>query len=351
MVAAWIASRMLTDRVWWMQYPWWVPTLAWLALAVLLLGAWWGVDALHAWHRRRRDGTALKEARRRRARCVLAGLILLMLVHASFVEWRLYRWVAPVRAVEADVRIANWNPAVPVETLHGPIMELDADVIAIVNQPGSNDVDDLAASLGEDWQVIRLSRLSVISRLPIKRWGFTDLGLEGRVMNSWRFRELDIRMTEQYDEGRALFVEVGVGDELLVLWVVDLPSDVTLPRRQVMVDAADVLSTYEGRVRRFEGGEAVVERIEGGFPEPDVIVGDFNTIRGSWSLRGLVGDRTNAFDAAGRGWGATFPRTLPLAQIDQMFVGDGWRTTRYLIFDPGSGHHRAQVGDLVITGP
>lgn len=363
-VVAWVFSLLVTDRLWWSQYVWWVPTVAWAGASLLALGAWWALARLHA-RRVRKAGTrqagsegsdvrsdvSARQSRRaamgRWTRRGLAGLVIVLLAHAAVIEWRLYRWVVPVRAAEPVVRIANWNPAVPVDTLEGPIMHLDADIIAIVNQPGSSDVDDLAALMGEGWEVVRSDRLSVITRLPIKRWGMKRLGLEGRVMSSWRFRELDVRMTERYDEGRALFIEVEVGDDSLVMWVVDLPSDLTLARRDVMADAASAIAEYEGRPLGYVDGERLVERIEGGFPEADVIVGDFNAVRGSWSIRQLVGDRRNAFDAAGRGWAGTFPIQMPVAQIDQMFVGPRWKTVRYRIFDPGGGFHLAQVGGIV----
>ena len=51
----------------------------------------------------------------------------------------------------------------------------------------------------------------------------------------------------------------------------------------------------------------------------------------------------NAHDTAGIGPNGTWPRTRPLLHIDQAFVGNNWRATRYDTFDPGIGRHRAQI--------
>jgi len=344
-VLAWLLATILTDRWLWSQYLWWIPTPAWGAGAILALATWWALVAIKG----RRDPSSPASSRLRsllRPRPILGAITALLLLHAGLVQYRLYRFVLPVRE-PGVVRIANWNPAVPVESLHGPIAEQDADLIAIVNQPGGRDVDELAASLGPDWRAVRSDRLSVLTRLPLRRWGSMRLGLEGRVMRSYHFKDLDVRMAEQVDEGRALFVETVVDDEPFVVWVVDIPSDVRLARAGVMAHAAATIRSFQGRIFAYDAeGERLVERLEGGFPEAHVILGDFNTPRGSRSLSRLVGDRRNAFDEAGRGWTGTFPRTTPLFQIDLMFVGHGWRTTAYRIFDPADGWHLAQVGDV-----
>jgi hypothetical protein len=393
LVLTWIASRILTDRIAWSQYAWWVPTLAYAAVSILTLTAWTILARLQRHHPTRRapsispseisnlkseispspssEISNLKSqisppsspetpnpkpenfpAHRplpagRITRAVLASIILLILTRAAIFEYRLYRYLTPRTSDPNAIRIANWNPALPTDTLRGPLESLDADVIAIVNQSGHRMVNELAASLGEGWTAIRADRLSVLTRFPIKRWGETRLGLDGRVMRAYDLRELDVRLAERVDEGRAIFIELLTPDPL-VLWVVDLPSDFRLARHRIMADAARAIAAFEGRIYTYDDdGNRLVERIETGFPDADVIVGDFNTPRASHSLRTLVGDRVNAYDAAGRGYAATFPRDTPIAQIDLMFVSRDWRTLSYHVVDPGDGWHRAQVGEIV----
>ena len=77
------------------------------------------------------------------------------------------------------------------------------------------------------------------------------------------------------------------------------------------------------------------------FPVPDLILGDFNTPRGSESLEALVGAKREVLAEGGWGPRATWPRRLPLWGIDLGFVGDGWRVLVGRVLDPGAGGHRA----------
>ena len=72
-----------------------------------------------------------------------------------------------------------------------------------------------------------------------------------------------------------------------------------------------------------------------------MIVGDFNTPRGSASLRALVGERREVFAARGWGPGGTWPRRMPLWGIDLGFVGRDVDVEGARVLDPGAGGHRA----------
>lgn len=122
------------------------------------------------------------------------------------------------------------------------------------------------------------------------------------------------------------FVRVVLGPspddpEPIELWLIDLPSDIGLHRTDVLTKAAEAAA---------------------GLPEPDFILGDFNTPRGSPSLRRLVGQRQEASASGGpyplRG---TWPRRAPLWHIDMVFPSDQWRATDYRFVDPGEGTHKA----------
>ena len=79
---------------------------------------------------------------------------------------------------------------------------------------------------------------------------------------------------------------------------------------------------------------------------PDVIVGDFNIVRGSASLAHLFPGYRHAYDEAGRGYGASFLRSLPLYHIDNMLLGPNVRAQSYRLHYPGFGWHWVQVAEI-----
>ena len=83
-----------------------------------------------------------------------------------------------------------------------------------------------------------------------------------------------------------------------------------------------------------------------GFPAPDIVVGDFNIPRSAGSLKALGRGYPSAFDQAGRGYMASYPRVRPIFHIDQTFVAPGLRVFDYRLPDIGAGAHRAQVVDI-----
>jgi endonuclease/exonuclease/phosphatase family metal-dependent hydrolase len=90
--------------------------------------------------------------------------------------------------------------------------------------------------------------------------------------------------------------------------------------------------------------DQVMERLA----SPDLVAGDFNTPRGSWSIGQLVGLMRHAReDGAGAGVIVTYPRAAPLLHIDHLFVGAKLRARGYRVLDPGVGRHWAQVAEVV----
>ena len=116
------------------------------------------------------------------------------------------------------------------------------------------------------------------------------------------------------------------------LYFVDYPSSPLIRRAAV---AAAVRQRMNQMMNPTIPGEKPV-------PPPDLIIGDFNTPRGSASLRSIMPGFAPATDAAGLGLLGTFPRGTPLLHIDNALVSPDWRTTAYTTIDPGIGEHRAQ---------
>jgi len=339
----WLVGRVANDRWLWSQYLFWLPTIGIVLGSWVLLGASW----LGAWVSRR-----LSRKPRRRISRVWIGLAAVTGAVAIWMlafEWRSHRYLSRSSAAEGDLAIAYWNPATPIPGFAERLGRVEADVYAIANQPSHRDVDefrDLLSADGASWTRVRAGRMACVSRYPIRRWALMRMGLDGKV---WFGDRLEIGNEEvvRTDEGRALFVEidfsVGPAGEPLVVWIVDLPSDPLLHRETMLREARAVIERWRGSVLAAdaEGGRRVVDR-EGSFPAPHVIIGDFNTPRGSRSLRGLVGDMRGGFEQAGRGLCGTAPRPLPLWHIDQIFTAAPARVVDYDTFDPGVSLHMGQ---------
>ena len=77
-------------------------------------------------------------------------------------------------------------------------------------------------------------------------------------------------------------------------------------------------------------------------------MGDFNITRGSYSLELLFPGARHAYDEAGSGWGATYPRDgWPYLHIDHVLMtSDDLAATRYEIVDPGIGLRRLQIAEI-----
>jgi vancomycin resistance protein VanJ len=82
---------------------------------------------------------------------------------------------------------------------------------------------------------------------------------------------------------------------------------------------------------------------------PVLIVGDFNTPPESPILREVLGEYTDAFDAAGWGWGYTFRAAKTMVRIDHILTGKGWRSLDCRIGPFVGSPHRPVIADLVWT--
>ena len=76
---------------------------------------------------------------------------------------------------------------------------------------------------------------------------------------------------------------------------------------------------------------------------PAIVVGDFNASPHDWAFARVAGARgglTDAFRQAGRGWGATYHRRLPLVRIDHVLASREWTVVRARVPAVGASDHR-----------
>lgn len=317
MFAGWVAGAAWTDQWRWSQWVWWVPSVAWIGAG--LIGVIGSALLGRAARAGRRGGVLFS---------VAAGLVVVMVGYTVLADWHMLRALLPARSAAGDVGVVFWNPS----WNNGRrglaalgVIESNLSPITIIANPppilSGNEFRERAAPHG----VYVVGRFVVVTEFEVLRSGSMWLGMEGRVPHPDRDRDPDAKWA--IDPGAAAFVELDTTAELgrpIVVWMIDLPSDVALDRMGVAARARQGIESWNGE----------------GFPAADLIVGDFNIPRGSASLRRIVGDAVHAYDQAGHGYPATWPRALPLLHIDHAFCVGEMRATSYGTVDPGVRDHR-----------
>ncbi len=379
-VGQFVVGRVMTDRAHWSQYLWWVPVLWSLPAAWLCWAASVGAGRLAL----RPGGVMLRPVLL--AACV--GLTAWVLLG----EWRVHRAVlgGPPSPREHTLRLLHWNQSgrEEIRDAGALVRSFDADIAVVVNARNGESRQEIVRSMlgtmaPESERTVRVLpgiedrresghvyadwRVILGSRGKILRAGVAPLSpVEGR-NEAW---------PTGWDMGAVAWFEIDLAERFpglgrpFVLWVVDMPSDPSLWRMEMMRTAAGAVERWrQPALETTPDGwwRAVGEPV--GVPAPDVVMGDFNTLRGSASLGVLAPGMRDAFEEAGWGRGSSWRQAragvggggwrdramrglLPLADwhIDLTLVGDAWRAERYRLVDPGAGPHRVQVVDLRESG-
>lgn len=346
-VVAWGLGRLFTDRFLATQFLWWIPTHAVLACVPLAIALSWLITP-------RADDRRGRRTPGRRSRLAAAAGLGLAAMHAA-VDWRLLgpEPAGPAPGARA-LRVTFWNPSWgTVPGLPDEVRRADADLFVVGDQPADVPWGRILEDLGERRSALWVMNSVVLARHPLLRWGATSLEIEGVREQRRRHPTGTPRVFRQ--RGRAYWVELdttaAVGRPVIV-WVVDMPSDPLLERWYAGNQASRAIRGWRGPVfvRTPEGRDVPTPEPADGFPTPDLIVGDFNTTRGSRSLGAITGGLADVFASAGRGPVGSFPRELPLWHIDLAFHGPRVRPLNYTLHDPGEGRHWVQTIDLEV-GP
>lgn len=339
----WLIGELLTDRLYMTQFLAWTPTFPVVfALALAWTLAWLLARWSHQRTLARVYGETPPAPRPARARHLLLALVFFSLLW-TFAEYRLYRLVLPSKPVDParSLAVLSWNPnSTFMSSFHEIVNAQRADVIAVANPPAFAQFPEILATLGDAPDSVRFGRLSLLSRFRVLRWGATDLKIRGsRPYVSRGVEATVIRI----DTGQALYAELDTSalfGRTTVVWFLDIPSDPLLWRQAMLTQARASLDAAPmiARVRRdgLDEPDALVAR----FPDPDVILGDFNTTRGSASLSIIARDAAHAFDLAGAGLDGTFPRDMPLVSIDHLFIAPWLDAASFEIVRPDAGTHR-----------
>ncbi|MBC7770962.1 MAG: hypothetical protein H7210_00570 [Pyrinomonadaceae bacterium] len=375
-VLVYLVGRIATDRLLWTQYLYWVPTAVYLAaltipilFAVMVgwVGRKWEADHTY-WT------TPLNRASRWPVRLTWACALCLLLgmLHIAWSECKVYRYIVrPAARNTPSLIIVHWNTTVVEQSRWGQYVDAlraatspqqTPDVVIITNPTWGQDLLKLSAALGPDYQTVRVGVFALATRLPIIRTGWSTLDIPGYKQPGAMFdtkNQHDLTSGELLpsyspisrvggsivDPGNVMFAELDAAGTLgghFVIWAMDLPSDVRLSRYASAKKAAEKIQSLKTSAERSP------------FPPPDMIVGDFNTPRGSASLALLAPGMTHGYQQAGRGYAASWPRDhagphgeripnrFPFFHIDHMFVSPDFRASNYALLDPKIGEHYLQ---------
>ena len=303
MSIAWAIGRVLTDRVAAIQSLHWIPTL--VALAITLICAF-----LLCW------------SNWRHARRILWMIACLQAVIFLVQDYAIAR-TTPTSIAQSDsaIHIAHINVSWPSDHAQSTARNLSdsfrnvygengPDVFFISEYAGMLRTDVINMYCPNDAKAISIGRFAVVSRVRI---------LEAILL---------------YDDAKstAAFVRFAPfkGNASWGALLVDLPSNPSISRFKMLSDLRSRLDALET-------------------PVPDIILGDFNTARGGAAIETFAPNMRNAFDVAGVGFGATYPRIFPLLHIDQLLLGPRVRVRHYEIIDTGSGVHRMQIATILVN--
>lgn len=353
-LALFAVGRLLTDRFLWSQYLWWMPSL------VAGLAAIGGLAISHAFafaarsRSGQRNTTRARSGRRLRLLAWIGTLVLVL--YALLVEWRPPGGSDRVPRAER-FRIAYWNFSLQGDKgWERPVTAEEPDLF--VTLAGScTSRDGIREWLGDEHDHLAETWFLVASKAPILAYAPITLNIEpGEGIDP---RESDF-VRHGRDPGRGMVLLIDARERLgreIVAWLIDMPSDLSLWRDKASREAVAAMMQAPPRVWKLRADHRTRESIAPTaellerFKHPDVILGDFNTPRGSASLRHISLGFANAFDQAGEGYCATFPRERALWHLDQMFVGRELRAVTYRVIDAPAGSHRPQLADLVRATP
>ena len=320
MLALWTMAPSLASRYPSVQELVWIPE--WLWLIAMLPGTM--VLIL----------ISIGSSSRKRGVCwSLAGLVPVLIV-AGGVWKREWRPDRPGGAGDLG-RVVFLNAQDPGSEESGGILDaIDdcrADLVIVVN-PGQSlasiwrsriqqeqeqeqereGVGSLASGAAAEWSILWLSQVLVAS--PHGKVSLRTVSVREGV------RVMRVRPSETVAEA------IGLSDIL----VVDLPSDPTLDRTEILASLSALLEK---------------QREENGL-RADLVVGDFNTTPRTVGLEEVWPGMSDVYPGSGSGWGATWPRERPMIRIDMALTPEHVAVRRLSTFAPGDGGHRGLVIEI-----
>jgi vancomycin resistance protein VanJ len=268
---------------------------------------------------------------RRRGLLIPLGLTALVIagpIMGLCLPWRLLLFPTP-SGMRMRVLTCNLHGSASVipGALEAFVLESAVDVVALQECPNAE-----ASSLGTwpGWHRHATSRHLLASQFPIRR--VMDLGLD-----SMGPRGSVTRYDLETPSGLVHFISLHLAS----------PRDgIYETIHQDRKGAADVSDNI---ARRWQQSEYIARQIQGRQGSV-LLAGDFNTPPESAIFRQVWGDYSDAFTAAGWGWGHTFAGGRTQVRIDHILAGKGWYCSRCSVGPNVGSPHRPVLADLIWSG-
>ncbi len=285
---AWLLGVALSDRWAWSQWLLWMTDLSLVPAAALIMAG------------------RLVRGRRGISPYVLVMVLGPVFWAASLWGWGWLKWTN--ESTTDTIRVLQWSagPVIGDPTPYANfITSIDADVSIVHGAHRAAPTDTFRAWSHQQRVFIRGAFL-IASHIPITR--LQTIG--------WA------------DDITLVYLELLPPQaEPLRMILVDLPSDPARSRNAIVSRAKHMLKERQA--------------------EADVMLGDFNLTQGSWQLRNLMPPLEPVWFDTGHGWGGTYPRNVPVLQLDHVLAMPD-RVQSIHVVTPPIGRHRAMVSDIKV---
>jgi endonuclease/exonuclease/phosphatase (EEP) superfamily protein YafD len=225
-----------------------------------------------------------------------------------------------LRLLTCNMHYANPDP----KKLQVLFADARPDVIALQEWPAANWSEVLA---GPGWHVLRSEGLFLASRQPIRH-------AEALGAHSAGPRGLAARYELETAAGTVTLFSLHLASPREGLWRTS---------HGWWNGPADLRASSGLRWRQSAGLAQAADAVRG----PVLLVGDFNTPSESAIFRGPWGRYSDAFCAAGCGWGYTFiSGRAARVRIDHILAGAGWYCERCWVGPDVGSPHRPVLADM-----
>ncbi|MCB1281788.1 MAG: hypothetical protein KDB18_09725, partial [Salinibacterium sp.] len=185
--------------------------------------------------------------------------------------WRLF---FPAGASDLRIAYVNLSAQLPESW---PTLDEPVDVLVVANRPYSADLEPAWTWVGasaDERDAAIIGRCALMTGLRVRRYAMTHVKFD------------DVWPADDSPEpGWAAWVELEREDgSPIILWVLDLPSPISISRTIAVQRTLDTIQAWRGMATEIDDQFQRTSRLSQGFPVPDMVVGDFNTPRWSRSL-------------------------------------------------------------------
>lgn len=268
--------------------------------------------------------------RRRRSLALLLLILLLILgpIMGFNIPWPIVAPASP-RGMRLRVLTCNMHNQRPQEeALQRLFAAAQPDVVAIQELPSRTAI---ASFDGEGWHVYRTSGHFLASRYPIRqavRLGEDSMKSPGSLM----------RYELETPSGAVTLFSLHFASPREGLYETS---------HHPTTDSAELELNSDVRRRQAENLVGLADRVTG----PVLLMGDFNTPSESALFRRVWSRYTDAFSAAGWGWGYTFLGAKTAVRIDHILADPRWHCEHCWVGPDIGPPHRPVLADLILSEP